>query len=70
MLHENQPLKIFVVVIPKEGLALSGPAKPSFGMTQTIKYSPVVSVIPEEGLAGPEPAKPSFGMTMTKILRG
>ncbi len=31
-------LKVFVVVIPKEGLAGWGPANPSLGMTPTIKY--------------------------------
>ena len=66
-MHENQPLEIFVVVIPKEGY---GPAKPSFGMTLTKGGYFTVGVIPKEGLAGPEPAKPSFGMTTTKILRG
>ena len=65
-----QSLKIFVVVIPKEGLAGSGPAKPSFGMTLTTGEYFIVGVIPKEGLAGPEPAKPSFGMTTTKISRG
>ncbi len=30
--------KVFVVVIPKEGLAGWGPANPSLGMTPTIKY--------------------------------
>ena len=68
--HENQPLKIFVVVIPKEGLVGSGPAKPSFGMTLTTREYFIVGVTPKEGLAGPEPAKPSFGITITKTLRG
>ncbi len=31
-------LKVFVVVIPKEGLAGWGPASPSLGLTPTIKY--------------------------------
>ncbi len=60
MRHEKTDLKVFVVVIPKEGLAGRGSANPSLGMTLTIKYySPsgahysVVIVIPKEGLAGP-----------------
>ena len=36
--HEKTNLKIFVVVIPKEGLAGWGPANPSLGMTLTTKY--------------------------------
>ncbi len=36
--HEKTDLKVFVVVIPKEGLAGWGPANPSLGMTPTIKY--------------------------------
>ncbi len=36
--HEKTDLKIFVVVIPKEGLAGWGPTNPSLGMTPTIKY--------------------------------
>ncbi len=35
--HAESGLKIFVVVVPKEDLANSSPAKPSFGMTSTIK---------------------------------
>ncbi len=35
---EKMCLKIFLVVIPKEGLAGSGPANPSLGMTTTIKF--------------------------------
>ncbi len=31
-------LKVFVVVIPKEGLAGWDPANPSLGMTPTINY--------------------------------
>ena len=38
MRHEKIELKVFGVVIPKEGLAGWGSAKPSLGMTQTIKY--------------------------------
>ena len=30
-------LKIFLVVIPKDGLAGTSPVKPSFGMTPTIE---------------------------------
>ncbi len=39
--HGKMCLKIFVVVIPKEGLAGiggQGPANPSLGMTPTIKF--------------------------------
>ena len=36
--HEKKDLKIFVVVIPKEGLA-GGPPNFSFSMTQTIIYN-------------------------------
>ncbi len=36
--HEKTDLKVFVVVIPKEGLAGWGPANPSLGMKLTIKY--------------------------------
>ncbi len=34
--HEKKDLKVFVVVIPKEGLAGWGPINPSLGMTPTI----------------------------------
>ena len=33
--HTKTGLKIFIVVIPKEGLSGPGLAKPSFGMTPT-----------------------------------
>ena len=36
MSHEKTDLKVFVVVITKEGLVGWGPANPSFGMTPTI----------------------------------
>ena len=36
--RENASFKIFVVVIPKEGLAGRGPANPSFDMTPTMQY--------------------------------
>ena len=36
--HEETDLKVFVVVMPEEGLAGWGPSNPSFGMTLTIKY--------------------------------
>ncbi len=38
MRHEKTDLKVFVVVIPKEGLAGWGPTNPSLGMTPTMKY--------------------------------
>ncbi len=38
MCHEKTNLKVFVVVIPMEGLAGWSPANPSLGMTQTVKY--------------------------------
>ncbi len=34
--HEKTYLKVFVIVIPKEGLACWSPANPSLGMTLTI----------------------------------
>ena len=38
--HEKICLKIFVIVIPKEGLAGGwGPANPSFGMTLTTEFN-------------------------------
>ena len=37
--HTKTGLKIFVIVIPKESLAGTRSAKPSFGMTLTIKYN-------------------------------
>ena len=37
--HAMTGIKIFVIVIPKEGLAGTSTANPSFGMTQTIKYT-------------------------------
>ena len=40
--HTKTDLKIFVVVIPKEGLVGTRPAKPSFGMTLTIELFFVV----------------------------
>ncbi len=43
--HTNTGLQIFAVLIAKEGLAGTSPAKPSFGMTLTIKFCPVVSQI-------------------------
>ncbi len=36
--HEKTDLKVFVVVIPKEGLAGCGPTNTSVGMTPTTKY--------------------------------
>ena len=36
--HEKTDFKVFLVVIPKEGLAGWVPANPSLGMTLTIKY--------------------------------
>ncbi len=75
--HAKTGLTIFVVVIPKEGLAGISPATPPFGVTPEYRialfcldglYS-VVSVILKEGLAWLVPAKPSFGMTTTNILR-
>ncbi len=37
--HEKMYLKVFVIVIPKEGLAGWGPANPSFGKTPTTGYN-------------------------------
>ncbi len=39
MHRKNASFKIFVVVIPKAGLAGASAAKPSFGMTPTIEFS-------------------------------
>ncbi len=74
-LHINTGLEIFVVVIPKEGLAGTSPAKPTFGMTPTVKHnlwrwrSTVLFNVIEEALASLVPAKSSFGTTMTNSLR-
>ena len=38
MRHEKPDRKVFVIVVPKEGLAGWGPANRSLGMTPTIKY--------------------------------
>ena len=37
--HEKTDIKIFVVVIPKEGLTDWVPTKPSLGMTLTTEYN-------------------------------
>ncbi len=37
--HREKRFKVFVIVIPKEGLAGWGPANPSLGMTSTIEYN-------------------------------
>ena len=37
--HKKTGFKVFVVVIPKEGLAGWGPANPSLGMTPTTEYN-------------------------------
>ncbi len=62
--HEKTDLKVFVIVIPKEGLA---------GYKVLLyclhRLYPVVGVILKEGLVGPQPANPSLGMTTTKTLR-
>ena len=68
-------LRVFVIVIPKEGWPRVAAPIIFLGMTPTIKYYclhtlySVVGVIPKEGLAGPQPANPSLGMTTTKTLR-
>ena len=36
--HKKTDFRVFVVVIPNEGLAGWGPVNPSLGMTPTIKY--------------------------------
>ncbi len=63
-------LKFFVVVIPKEGMAGSSPAKFSFGVTPCIElYSVVFTVlilwlvIPKESLDRLVPANLFSGMT-------
>ncbi len=56
---QKMGLKIFVVVILKEGY----PAKSPFGMN-------IVPVIPKENFAEDlVPANPSFGMTLIRIKR-
>ncbi len=37
--HEKTDFKVFVIVMPKEGLAGWGPANPSLGMTPTTEYN-------------------------------
>ncbi len=37
--HEKTDLKVFVIVIPKDGLAGWDPANPSLGMTPTAEYN-------------------------------
>ena len=37
--HEKTDLKVFIVVMLKEGLAGWGPANPSLGMTPTTEYN-------------------------------
>ena len=37
--HKKTDLKVFIVVIPKEGLAGWGPINPSLGMTPTTGYN-------------------------------
>ncbi len=37
--HEKTDLKIFVLIIPKEGLAGWGPANPSLDVTPTTEYN-------------------------------
>ena len=73
--HDKTGFKIFVIVIPKEGLADTSPAKPSFGMTPTMNVCEEVEFysrchtkrkLTVIGLAGE--VKPSFDMTMIKIL--
>ena len=67
--HGNTCLKIFVVVVPKEGLAgpypevqcqYTGSFEPCHGNTCLKTF---VVVIPKEGLA--PPTNPFFGMTPT-----
>ncbi len=74
--HEKTDLKVFVVVIPKEGLVVWGPANPSLGLKSTIKYycTAFIDYIlchTKEELAGPQATNPSLGMKMTttKTLR-
>ncbi len=58
--HEKKDLTVFVVVIPKEGWAVWGPANPSLCIIPTVKYYclhrlySVVGVILKEGLMGPQ----------------
>ena len=56
--HGKTCLKIFVFVIPKEGLAFGMTANAEYNL-YTAEYNFIVSVISKE----------SLGMTTTKILR-
>ena len=58
-------LRIFVVVMTKEGLADTSLAKPS---VKTTEYNLIDGVILKESLTGLVLAKPSFGMKTAKIL--
>ncbi len=65
--HKKTDLKVFVVVIPKEGL---GPANPSLNIisegSRVIFYSRCHT---QRRIGGAPPANPSLGMAMTKTLR-
>ncbi len=77
--HAKISLEIFVIVIPKDGLADISRAKPSFGITPVYRivvcclhrFHSIVAVLPKEGLAGlvPSISKSSFAITITKMLR-
>ena len=43
--YDKTDLKVFVVVIPKEGLVGWGAANPSFGMTPTIASPPILLLV-------------------------
>ena len=64
--HEKTDLKVFVVVIPKEGLAGWDPANPSLGMTPTINYCStafidyILQSVSYPTKIGRAPARPSF----------
>ena len=74
--HKKIDLKVFVVVIPKEGLPGEAPQS-FFGYDTDYKILLyclqrlyfVVGVICKEGLVGPQPTNPSLSMTMTKTLQ-
>ena len=69
-------LKIFVGIIPKDGLASWGPVSPPFGMTPTGEYnlwrqqSTIYSRChTQRRIGGTLPSNPSLGMTTKKDLK-
>ncbi len=73
--HGNTGLKIFVVLIPEEGLAATSPNQSfcwygtDYGTLLLYRLYFIVGVKPKEGMGELMPARSSFCMTTTKILR-